>query len=115
MRAQRPRRGAIALAAGGSAVGRGRDGQPGRAGHARAAVTAVAPRILREVLLVIVLGVVELRRVEDLGRDLLEARLRELFLVRVARGFRELALLGRVHVDARAVLGADVVALAHAL
>ena len=40
-----------------------------RAGHARPTQTAVAPRVLRQVLLVVVLGVVEGARIEDLGRD----------------------------------------------
>ena len=40
-----------------------------RAAHAGAAEAAVTHRVLRQVLLVVVLGVVERRRVEDLGRD----------------------------------------------
>ena len=42
---------------------------PDRTGHARAADAAIAVGILRQVLLVIVLGVVERRRVGDLGGD----------------------------------------------
>src|SRR5687767_2024804 len=42
---------------------------PSRARNAGAAEAAVAARILRQVLLVIVLGVVELRRRADLRRD----------------------------------------------
>ena len=40
-----------------------------RAAHAGAAETAIAHRILGEVLLMVVLGEIERRRVEDLGRD----------------------------------------------
>jgi hypothetical protein len=40
-----------------------------RAAHARAPEAAIAVRILREVLLVIALGVVKFRRVEEFGRD----------------------------------------------
>src|SRR5437773_8485423 len=46
-----------------------RDRESSGTAHAGAADAAVAPRILREVLLVIVLGVVELRRIEDFGGD----------------------------------------------
>src|SRR6185369_10263212 len=40
-----------------------------RAAHAGATETAIAHRVLGEVLLVIVLGIIEDRRVEDLGGD----------------------------------------------
>src|SRR3954465_16081757 len=86
-----------------------------RAGNARAAEPAVAVWVLAEILLVIILGVVELGRRTDLGCDgpvalrfqrLLEGRFRFL---------RRLELLVAVAVERRAVLGAGVVALAHAL
>jgi hypothetical protein len=41
--------------------------QPDRATHAGAAEAAIAERILGEVLLVVILGVIERRRVEDLA------------------------------------------------
>ena len=44
-------------------------GDAHRAGDARPAKAAVPVRVLRQVLLVIVLGVVELRRRKNLGRD----------------------------------------------
>ena len=50
-------------------------GKADRAGHAGAADAAVAAGVLRQVLLVIVLGVVERRRVDDLGGDRAEAGL----------------------------------------
>ena len=56
---------------GGSLVARD---EPDRAGDAGAAEAAVAARVLREVLLVVVLGVVKRRRVSDLGRDRAVAR-----------------------------------------
>src|SRR6185295_9137441 len=60
-----------------------------RTRNARAAEAAIAVRVLAEVLLVVVLGVVELGRRADFGRDravvLLVQRLLERFL-RFARG-----------------------------
>ena len=82
---------------------------------ARVGVAAVAEGVLGEVLLVLVLGVVVLRRRGDLGGDVAEAAAGQLVAVdlgQVAGGL--LLLRGRV-VDRGAVLGADVVALAHAL
>src|SRR5207245_933407 len=58
--------------------------EAGRTGDAGAAETAVAAWILGEILLVIVLGVVELWRVENLGRDRAVARLREQALIGIA-------------------------------
>src|SRR5216683_1974108 len=55
--------------------------ESGRAGHAGAADPAVAARILRQVLLVVVLGVIERRLVGDLGGDLAVAGFRERALV----------------------------------
>src|SRR5262249_19712401 len=89
--------------------------EPDRARHAGATNAAVAPRVLGQVLLVIVLGVIERGRVEDLGGDPAVAPLRQHPLVGIARGLGEPALLRRVDVDARAVLRADVVALPHTL
>src|SRR5438270_7141343 len=86
-----------------------------RARDAGATESAVAARVLGQVLLVVVLGVVERPGVGDLGRDLAQAALvqrRPVALARAARGF---GLRGRCRVDGRAVLGPDVVALAHAL
>src|SRR5204863_9196590 len=83
--------------------------------HARAPEPAVAARVLRKVLLVIVLGVIERRGRRDLSRDiavicfvqpLLELRTRLLGGVRLRRV---------VCIDGRAILRADVVSLAHAL
>jgi hypothetical protein len=86
--------------------------QRGDAGTAQAAITA---RVLGEILLVVVLGVVELGGVEDLGGHRWEAGLGELLLVALARGQRRLLLRLIIGIDTGAVLGADVVALAHAL
>ena len=70
---------------------------------------------LVEVLLVVLLGVVEGRGRLDLGRDRLVAGRPQVLVVGGQRHLRGL-LLGVVgEVDARAVLGADVVALAHPL
>ena len=56
-----------------------------RAGHARAAQTAVAVRVLRQVLLVVRLGVVELGRRQNLGRDRAVPGSGQCLLERVAR------------------------------
>src|SRR6266849_2167921 len=64
--------------------GRSGGGEPGRAAHARAAAAAIAPRVLGEVLLLVVLGVVELGRWADFRRDGLVAGLAEHALVGVA-------------------------------
>src|SRR2546429_337375 len=76
---------------------------------------AVAGRVLREVLLVVVLGVVERHAVRYLRRDRLVAGLAQALLVHRLRRLRGLALHVVRDVDGRAVLRADVVALAHAL
>ena len=63
----------------------------------------------------VVLGVEELGGVDDLGGDLAVAGVAQALLVELARGLRGLALGVRGRVDGGAVLGAHVVALAHAL
>src|SRR2546430_1383300 len=70
---------------------------------------AVPIRILREILLVIVLGVEKLRGLTDLGADRAPARFGETRLVSASRGFRSLTLCRIQRVDRRAVLGAEVV------
>src|SRR3954454_507498 len=89
--------------------------QPDGAADAGSADPAVATRVLRQVLLVVVLGVVERLVRLDLGRDLAIARLPELVAVQTQRllGGGCLAWVG--HVDRRAVLRPEVVALTHAL
>src|SRR5580692_12750499 len=86
-----------------------------RAAHAGAAEAAITLRILGEVLLMIVLGKIERRRVDDLGSDRAHALRVERLGIGRLRGFRGGALRRRKYIDAGAVLGADVVALAHAL
>src|SRR5215510_10903935 len=85
------------------------------AAHAGPAQAAITGRVLGEVLLMVVLGEVERRRVEDFRRDRAKPLGAQCALVHGARRFGGPALLGREHVDARAILGADIVALAHAL
>src|SRR6266540_5519849 len=82
--------------------------------HAGAANAAVAAGVLVEILLVIVLGVVERRRIEYLGGDASMAGGGEPILIRLARGFSDALLLRRVGVDRGSILGAHVVALPHA-
>src|SRR5512133_1597651 len=79
--------------------------EPDRAAHAGPAQAAVAVGDLRQVLLVVVLGVVELVEGRDLGRDLAVAGLAQALGERGLRALRGLALgLGAVE-DRRAVLG----------
>src|SRR5438132_8727664 len=92
-----------------------RYGSTDRAGDAGAAEAAIAERVLRQVLLVIILGEIEGRRVADFGCDRAIAGGGEPHLVHLARGLGGLALRRRIGIDRRAVLGADIVALAHPL
>src|SRR5207248_9528568 len=85
------------------------------AAHAGAAQPAVAAGHLVEVLLVVVLGVVEGRRVADLGGDLAVALGPQPLLIAVPRGLGRGALGVGVGVDRGAVLGPHVVALPHSL
>src|SRR5580700_255125 len=88
-----------------------------RAGHAGAVVRAVPVRVLgvRQVLLVVVLSEVEVRRGHDLRCDLPVPSVREPLLIAGHRLLRGGLLLRRVIEDDRPVLGAQVVALPHAL
>src|SRR3974377_774417 len=86
-----------------------------RATHAGSAEAAIAGRILGEILLVVVLGEVERRRVDSFGGAGAEPPRGKRLGVAGARGLGRSALRRRKHVDAGAVLGADVVALPHAL
>src|SRR5687767_13107860 len=72
-------------------------------------------RILRQVLLVIILGVIKLRRLQDLGGDLAVAGLGQTLLIRLLSLLRGGTLFVVVEIDAGAILSADVVALAHAV
>src|SRR5262249_36577314 len=96
-------------------AGLGRDAGPDRAGNAGSAEAAITLRVLGEVLLVVILGKVEGRPVDDLGGDLAVALPLQLLFVGRLDGFRDPALLGIGNIDAGPVLGADVVALAHPL
>src|SRR3954447_20121449 len=85
--------------------------QPDGACHARPAEAAVPVGILREVLLVVRLGVVEGARRRDLGGALAVPGLRELGLEHLARRLGRLELLVGRRIDRGAVLRADVIAL----
>src|SRR5580693_607746 len=78
-------------------------------------VRAITTRILRQILLVIVLRVIELRCFRDLCRDLPFARCPESNLVYALGLFSRLTLLRVQYVDCRAILRACIVALAHPL
>src|SRR5262245_40273287 len=80
--------------------------------HAGAADPAVAARVLGEVLLVIVLGEIEVGRVANLGGDgSVAVRLQRRLIGRL-RLLGLPALLVRVGINRRPVLGANVIALA---
>src|SRR5690606_9663228 len=79
---------------------------------ARPGVTVVTVGVLPEVLLVILLGVVEVAERLDLGRDLAEPVLLQDRLVHVGRPLRLVELAVGRGEDRRAVLRADVIALA---
>src|SRR5687767_15531644 len=66
-----------------------------RARHAGAAKPAISERVLRQILLVVVLGEIELRRVDDLGGDRPEVELLQLGLVHALGLFRGALLLRR--------------------
>src|SRR5690606_16918784 len=83
--------------------------------HPGAAQPAIPIGIALQILLVFGLGVVERRCLDDLAADRPVAGSGQRLGIGVAAGQRGLQLRGVVAVDYRAVLGADVVALAHAL
>ncbi|KAG1648565.1 hypothetical protein GQR58_029736 [Nymphon striatum] len=90
-------------------------GGSGRVRNLAEAVVAVAARVLGQVLLVVVLGVVEVIERTDLGRDLAEAGTRQLRLVGLAAGLGDDGLILGRRVHGGAILATDVVALAHEL
>src|SRR5262245_39901042 len=85
------------------------------AAHAGATETAVAPRVLAEILLMVVLGVIELGRGENLRGNPTESLRVQPFLIRIAGYFRGRSLCVAEIVDAGPVLGPNVVALPHPL
>src|SRR5687767_14505467 len=85
------------------------------ADHAGAADAAVAGRVPGQVLLVVVLGEVEGAGRRDLGGDRAQAAAGQALAVGLPCGLRRPLLVDGIGVDRRAVLAADVVALAHAL
>src|SRR5689334_180844 len=91
------------------------DADADRAGHAGAAETAIARRVLGEILLMIVLGEIERTRGCDLRGDRAEPLCRQRLLIGRLRFLSGLLLRVAERVDRRAILRADVVALAHAL
>src|SRR5438132_11057777 len=82
--------------------------QADRAAHAGRVVGAVAVGVLRQVLLVVILGVEELRRFADLRGDLVVACGTQAVLVRIAARARRLLLKLAVGVDRASVLRPDV-------
>src|SRR5262249_19873897 len=76
---------------------------------------AIARGIFREILLVIILGVVERAGRQDLRRDAAVSGFGEPLLLHIARSLRRAALIVVIEVDAGAILCADVVPLTHPL
>src|SRR5689334_23309354 len=93
----------------------GADADADRTRHAGAAEPAIARRILGEILLMIVLGKIEFARRRDLGGDLAEPFGCKRLLIHRPRLIGGFALRIAERVDRRAILRADVVALAHSL
>src|SRR6516165_6273024 len=85
------------------------------AAQPRPAQTAIAVRHLGQVLLVVVFSEVKRRDLEDLGRDGPVAVCRQNPLVGLLGSLGRASLSRGVDVDAGSILGADVVALSHAL
>src|SRR5690606_26050057 len=86
-----------------------------RTGHSRPTESAIPTGILGEVLLMVVFGEVKWWSFDDFGSDLGIASRCQRRCVRGARSLGLPPLLGAEDVDPRAVLGAQIVALAHAL
>src|SRR3954451_19052473 len=95
--------------------GSGVDAGADRTGHAGAAEAAIAGRIFREILLVIVLGEIELACRRDLGGNRAQTPPGRRLLIGGLRGVGGFTLHIVEGVDRRAILRADVVALSHAL
>ena len=77
-------------------------------------LATVAVGVLRQILLVVILGVIERARRGDLGGDVVVTALAQARGVGIARRRGGVMLLGRGGVDGRTVLRAEVVAPAHA-
>jgi hypothetical protein len=86
-----------------------------RARDASTAQTATSGRILGKILLMIVFRIVEFGCLKDLRGDLATTRDAERLLVGVTALLCGSLLFGRKRVYARAVGGANIIALAHAL
>src|SRR4029077_14561742 len=82
-----------------------------RTRHAGAAEATIAGRIFRQILLVIVLGEIELRSVDDLAGDRAVAFLLQLLLIHRLRCLGCLPLRSVEGVDAGAVLVTNLLAL----
>src|SRR4051812_11573062 len=85
------------------------------AGHAGPAQPAISARIFGEILLMIILGEIEFRRVDDLGADGGIALGTQRLVICFLRRLGGYALGRRGGVDAGAILRTDVIALPHAL
>src|SRR5579863_4356100 len=83
--------------------------------HAGAAEAAITVRVLRQILLVIVLGEIKRRRLADFGGDRAQALGGECLGITRTRSLSLRKLRRRKRINAGAVLRADVVALSHAL
>src|SRR5262250_3488237 len=77
-----------------------RRGNPDWTAHARAAKSTIAHRILRQILLVVVLGKIEWRRIADFGGNRAKALRLELLTVDLFRYFRGPALVCGEGIDA---------------
>src|SRR5262249_57707044 len=84
-------------------------GEADGAAHAGAAEAAIARRVLCQILLVVVLGKIECRRIQDLGGDRIEAPCFELLLIHPFRPLPAATLLAGELLDAPPILRPPVV------
>src|SRR5690349_23043801 len=82
-----------------------------RAAHTGATQTAITRRVLGEILLVIVLGVIKRRGIRNFRRDPAEASVVQPVLKELPRRFGCTLLFRRERVDGGTILRADVVSL----
>src|SRR5688572_12327709 len=96
-------------------IGSLRNADADSASYPRPAVSAVTHRVLGQLLLMIVLGVIEITGIDDFRRNGTVPGFRQHFLISGATGLSGSSLFVTVHVNRRPILGADISTLPHAL
>src|SRR5262245_13745238 len=93
----------------------GRDAGTDRTAHASSCDPAITGRVLRQILLMIILGKEKFGRIDDLRRDVTVALVGQRFCIHSLGLFRGFALGLVVDIDPRTILRADIVTLPHSL